>query len=191
MCATVGTDSIAVERTPTAQAHPRAAGPTEPHDLRCIRAPMSHRVDCARCRARRSRRPRPSRSWIDGAAARGPLAADFRLDAGLVAIFVASRIVVVGGRARRRVPHPPQPGAQPRGRRPDPAQPDELGWLVLPRASSPTATRPTPVAGAYSNVAFPPLYPALVKLLSLPIPGIRGRRRRSSSRTWRSCSRSA
>ncbi len=31
-----------------------------------------------------------------------------------------------------------------------------------------------PVSGAYANVAFPPLYPALVKTLSLPFPGFEG-----------------
>jgi hypothetical protein len=31
-----------------------------------------------------------------------------------------------------------------------------------------------PVSGAYANVAFPPLYPAFVKLLSLPFPGYEG-----------------
>ena len=32
----------------------------------------------------------------------------------------------------------------------------------------------TPVSGDYSNVAFPPLYPALVRALSAPIPGSEG-----------------
>lgn len=32
----------------------------------------------------------------------------------------------------------------------------------------------TPVSGDYSNVAFPPLYPALIRALSAPIPGSEG-----------------
>jgi len=46
------------------------------------------------------------------------------------------------------------------------------GWYYLGIVSN--GYQADPVAGAYSNVAFPPLYPLLIRLLSFPVPGAAG-----------------
>jgi hypothetical protein len=101
------------------------------------------------------------------------LASHFRLDAGLIAIFVASRIVVLGAAlvAEYLIPRNPAlvPGADGPILR---SLTTWDGWYYLGIVAN--GYQADPVAGAYSNVAFPPLYPALVQLLSLPIPSYAG-----------------
>jgi Mannosyltransferase (PIG-V) len=108
--------------------------------------------------------------WRSGARA---LAADFRLDAGLVAIFVASRIVVLFAALVAEYLIPRNPGLNPGAEGPILRSLTSWdGWYYLGIVAN--GYQADPVAGAYSNVAFPPLYPALVKLLSFPFPSSAG-----------------
>ena len=108
--------------------------------------------------------------WRGGARA---VAADFRLDAGLVAIFFASRIVVVGAALVAEYLLPRNPALNPGADGPILRSLTSWdGWFYLGIVGN--GYQADPVAGAYSNVAFPPLFPALVKLLTLPIPGYAG-----------------
>ena len=108
--------------------------------------------------------------WRAGAHA---VAADFRLDPGLLAIFFASRIVVVGAALVAEYMIPRNPALDPGADGPILRSLTTWdGWFYLGIAGN--GYQADPVAGAYSNVAFPPLYPALVKLLSLPVPGYAG-----------------
>ena len=99
--------------------------------------------------------------------------ADLSVGAGLIAIFVASRLVVVGAAlvAEYFIPRNPAlvPGADGPILR---SLTTWDGWFYLGIVAN--GYQADPVAGAYTNVAFPPLYPALVKLVSLPAPGFAG-----------------
>ncbi len=99
--------------------------------------------------------------------------ADLRLDAGLVALFVASRVLLVIAAvvAEALIPRNPAliPGADGPILR---SLTSWDGWFYLGIVRD--GYQALPVADAYSNLAFPPLYPALVRLLSLPIPGSEG-----------------
>ena len=98
---------------------------------------------------------------------------DFRLDAGLIAIFVASRIVVVGAALVAEYLIPRNPALEPGADGPILRSLTTWdGWYYLGIVAN--GYQADPVAGPYTNVAFPPLYPALVKLLSLPTPGHAG-----------------
>ncbi|HET9085022.1 MAG TPA: mannosyltransferase family protein [Candidatus Limnocylindrales bacterium] len=108
--------------------------------------------------------------WRVGARA---LAADFRLDAGLITIFVASRIIVIGAALVAEYFIPRNPALDPGADGPILRSLTTWdGWWYLGIAAN--GYHADPAVGAYSNVAFPPLYPAIVKLLSLPIPGYAG-----------------
>ena len=108
--------------------------------------------------------------WRGGARA---VVADFRLDAGLIAIFVASRIVVVGAALVAEYLLPRNPALNPGAEGPILRSLTSWdGWFYLGIVGS--GYQADPVAGAYTNVAFPPLYPALVKVLSLPVPQYAG-----------------
>lgn len=98
---------------------------------------------------------------------------DFRLDAGLIAIFVASRIVVVGAALVAEYLIPRNPALEPGADGPILRSLTTWdGWYYLGIVAN--GYQADPVAGPYTNVAFPPLYPALVTLLSLPTPGHAG-----------------
>jgi Gpi18-like mannosyltransferase len=111
-----------------------------------------------------------SRGWRTGARA---LVDDFRLDAGLVAIFVASRLAILAAAfaAENLIPRNTQltPGADGPIVR---SLTSWDGWYYLGIVAN--GYQAQPVSGAYSNVAFPPLYPVLVKLLSFPLPAYAG-----------------
>jgi hypothetical protein len=111
-----------------------------------------------------------SRGWRAGARA---LADDFRLDAGLITIFVASRLIVLVAAlvAEYLIPRNPllNPGADGPLLR---SLTSWDGWYYLGIAAN--GYQADPVAGAYSNIAFPPLYPAIVGLLSFPFPAYAG-----------------
>lgn len=111
-----------------------------------------------------------SHGWRTGARA---LLDDFRLDAGLVTIFVASRLVILVAAlvAENLITRNPllNPGAGGPLLR---SLTSWDGWYYLGIVAN--GYQADPVAGAYSNVAFPPLYPAIVKLLSFPFPAYAG-----------------
>ena len=101
------------------------------------------------------------------------LADDLRLDAGLIAIFAASRFLIVVAAVVAETLIPRNPGLNPGADGPIIRSLTSWdGWYYLGIVSG--GYQADPVAGAYSNVAFPPLYPALVKVLSLPFPAFAG-----------------
>ena len=101
------------------------------------------------------------------------LANAFRLDAGLVAIFVASRVLIVVAAIVAEYLIPRNPGLNPGADGPILRSLTSWdGWYYLGIVAG--GYQADPVVDAYSNVAFPPLYPALIKLLSLPFPAYAG-----------------
>src|SRR5688572_22804210 len=114
--------------------------------------------------------PMPAVGWRERL---GALAAELRLDRGLVALFVASRVLIVAAAfvAEALIPRNPllEPGAD------GPILRSLTSWdgafyLSIVR----DGYQADLVPGAYSNIAFPPLYPLIVRLLSWPIPGSEG-----------------
>ena len=103
----------------------------------------------------------------------GAVAAELRLDGGLVMLFVASRLLIVVAAfvAEALIPRNPllEPGADGPILR---SLTSWDGWYYLGIVRD--GYQADPVSGAYSNVAFPPLYPFVVRLLSWPIPGSEG-----------------
>src|SRR6476619_5848477 len=101
------------------------------------------------------------------------LARELRLDGGLVALFVASRLLVVVAAvvAENLIPRNAAlvPGADGPILR---SLTSWDGWYYLGIVSG--GYQAAPVAGAYSNVAFPPLYPFLIKAFSFPFPEAAG-----------------
>lgn len=114
--------------------------------------------------------PLPARGWRHRLA---QLAAEFRLDGGLVALFVASRVLIVlaAFAAETLIPRNPElePGVDAPIMR---SLTSWDGWYYLGIVRD--GYQGEPVSGAYANVAFPPLYPAVVRALSWPIPGSEG-----------------
>ena len=112
----------------------------------------------------------PALGWRERLSA---IALDLRLDGGLVALFVASRLIigVAAFVAEALIPRNPllDPGADGPILR---SLTSWDGWYYLGIVRD--GYQADPVSGAYSNIAFPPLYPALVRLLSWPIPGSEG-----------------
>jgi len=108
--------------------------------------------------------------WRSGARA---LAGEFRLGAGLIAIFVASRLVVIVAALVAEYLVPRNAALTPGATGPILTSLTSWdGWYYLGIVAN--GYQADPVAGAYSNVAFPPLYPAIVKVLSLPFPAYAG-----------------
>lgn len=101
------------------------------------------------------------------------LAGALRLDAGLVALFIASRAIVAVAAfvAESLIPRNPAliPGADGPILR---SLTSWDGWFYLGIVRE--GYQASPVADAYSNLAFPPLYPAIVRILSMPFPGFEG-----------------
>ena len=114
--------------------------------------------------------PMPALGWRERVSA---VATELRLDGGLVALFVASRLLIVVAAfvAEALIPRNPllEPGADGPILR---SLTSWDGWYYLGIVRD--GYQADPVSGAYSNIAFPPLYPALVRLLSWPIPGSEG-----------------
>ncbi|MEA2578910.1 MAG: hypothetical protein QOD78_2498, partial [Chloroflexota bacterium] len=114
--------------------------------------------------------PMPALGWRERA---GALAVELRLDGGLVALFVASRLLIVFAAfvAEALIPRNPllDPGADGPILR---SLTSWDGWYYLGIVRD--GYQADPVSGAYSNIAFPPLYPMLVRLLSFPIKGSEG-----------------
>jgi hypothetical protein len=98
---------------------------------------------------------------------------DLRLDGGLIALFVASRILIVVAAVVAEYLLPRNPLLVPGDGSPILTSLTSWdGWYYLGIARD--GYQADPVAGAYTNVAFPPLYPMLIRLFSLPFPGYEG-----------------
>ena len=101
------------------------------------------------------------------------LVAELWLDGPVVAMFAVSRLLIVAAAfvAETLIPRNPllDPGADGPILR---SLTSWDGWYYLGIARD--GYQALPVSGAYANVAFPPLYPALVKALALPFPGYEG-----------------
>jgi hypothetical protein len=114
--------------------------------------------------------PMPALGWRERLSA---VATELRLDGGLVALFVASRLLIVVAAfvAEALIPRNPllEPGADGPILR---SLTSWDGWYYLGIVRD--GYQADPVSGAYSNIAFPPLYPVLIRLLSWPIPGSEG-----------------
>jgi hypothetical protein len=114
--------------------------------------------------------PMPALGWRERV---GALAVELRLDGGLVALFVASRLLILVAAfvAEALIPRNPllDPGADGPILR---SLTSWDGWYYLGIVRD--GYQADPVSGAYSNIAFPPLYPMLVRLLSFPIKGSEG-----------------
>jgi hypothetical protein len=114
--------------------------------------------------------PMPALGWRQRL---GAIALELRLDSGLVALFFASRVLIVLAAfvAEALIPRNPLlvPGADGPILR---SLTSWDGWYYLGIVRD--GYQADPVAGAYANIAFPPLYPMLVRLLSSPIPGSEG-----------------
>jgi hypothetical protein len=103
----------------------------------------------------------------------GHLAARTQLDRGLVAVFLASRVLVLLAAFTAGALIPRNPAL-------DPGVDAPLlqsltswdGWYYLGIVRD--GYQAAPVSGEYTNVAFPPLYPAVIRALSAPIPGSEG-----------------
>lgn len=103
----------------------------------------------------------------------GNLAARTQLDRGLVAIFVASRVLVLLAAFTAETLIPRNPALDPGVDAPILRSLTSWdGWYYLGIVRE--GYQAAPVSGAYSNVAFPPLYPAVVRVLSAPFPGSEG-----------------
>jgi hypothetical protein len=114
--------------------------------------------------------PMPALGWRERV---GALAVELRLDGGLLALFVASRLLIVIAAfvAEALIPRNPllDPGADGPILR---SLTSWDGWYYLGIVRD--GYQADPVSGAYSNIAFPPLYPMLVRLLSFPMKGSEG-----------------
>lgn len=108
--------------------------------------------------------------WRAWATAR---ADDLRIDGGLIALFVASRILVILAAVVAEYLIPRNPLLVPGDASPILTSLTSWdGWYYMGIARD--GYQADPVSGAYSNVAFPPLYPMLIRLLALPFPGYQG-----------------
>jgi hypothetical protein len=114
--------------------------------------------------------PMPALGWRERLSA---VATELRLDGGLVALFVASRLLILVAAfvAEALIPRNLllEPGADGPILR---SLTSWDGWYYLGIVRD--GYQAAPVAGDYANIAFPPLYPVLIRLLSWPIPGSEG-----------------
>ena len=112
----------------------------------------------------------PTASWR---ARLSGLLAEISIDRNLMAMFVASRLLVVVAAFVAENLIPRNPGLIPGAGGPllrSLTSWDGFYYLGIARDGYQAA----PVVGAYSNVAFPPLFPLLVRVLSVPFPGAQG-----------------
>jgi hypothetical protein len=103
----------------------------------------------------------------------GHLAARTQLDRGLVALFVTSRLLVLLAAFTAETLIPRDPALDPGVDAPILRSLTSWdGWYYLGIVRD--GYQASPVSGDYANVAFPPLYPAVVRVLSAPFPGSDG-----------------
>jgi hypothetical protein len=101
------------------------------------------------------------------------LGADLVPEAGVIALFVATRIIVVFAAFAAEYLVPRNPALTGGAAGPIVTSLTSWdGWYYLGIAHD--GYQASPVAGAYTNVAFPPLFPLLVRVLSLPVPAFHG-----------------
>jgi hypothetical protein len=118
----------------------------------------------------RSAVPFPARGWRDRFS---EIAGDLRLDSGILAVFVVSRLLVVAAAFVSEALIPRNPSLEPGAAGPIIGSLTSWdGWYYLGIVRD--GYQADPVSGAYANVAFPPLYPAVVRALSWPFPGSEG-----------------
>ncbi|HSL77844.1 MAG TPA: glycosyltransferase family 39 protein [Candidatus Limnocylindrales bacterium] len=114
--------------------------------------------------------PYPAEGWRSRI---GDLAARTQLDRGLVMIFVASRLLVLLAAFTAETLIPRNPALDPGVDAPILRSLTSWdGWYYLGIVRD--GYQAGPVSGEYENVAFPPLYPAVVRALSAPFPGSEG-----------------
>ena len=98
---------------------------------------------------------------------------EIALDGGLVAMFVASRLLLIVAAIVAEYLIPRNPLLVPGDGAPILTSLTSWdGWYYLGIVRD--GYQAAPVDGAYSNVAFPPLYPLIVWVLSRPFPGAAG-----------------
>lgn len=115
-------------------------------------------------------RPLSAMSWRAHVRA---LTDEIALDRGLVAIFVASRLLIVLAAIVAEYLLPRNPLLVPGDGAPILTSLTSWdGWYYLGIVHD--GYQAAPVDGAYSNVAFAPLYPTIVRALSMPLPGAAG-----------------
>jgi hypothetical protein len=103
----------------------------------------------------------------------GVLASDLRLDGGVVAMFVASRLLLVVAAIVAETLIPRNPALVPGDGAPILTSLTSWdGWYYLGIARD--GYHADPVSGAYRDVAFAPLFPLLVRILSAPWPALAG-----------------
>ncbi len=103
----------------------------------------------------------------------GMLAADFRLDGGVVAMFVASRVLLVVAAIAAEALIPRNPALIPGDHAPILTSLTSWdGWYYLGIARD--GYHADPVSGVYRDVAFAPLFPFVVRVLSTPWPAFAG-----------------
>jgi hypothetical protein len=103
----------------------------------------------------------------------GGLAADLRLDGGVVAMFVASRLLLVVAAIVAEALIPRNPALVPGDHAPILTSFTSWdGWYYLGIARD--GYHADPVSGAYRDVAFAPFFPFVVRVLSAPWPAFAG-----------------
>lgn len=103
----------------------------------------------------------------------GALASDFRLDAGVVAMFVASRLLLVVAAVVAEALIPRNAALIPGDHAPILTSLTSWdGWYYLGIARD--GYHADPVSGAYRDVAFAPLFPVVIRVLSAPWPAFTG-----------------
>lgn len=96
-----------------------------------------------------------------------------RLDGGLVAVFVASRLLLLAAAVVAETLIPRNPALTSGDGAPILRSLTSWdGWYYLGIVRD--GYQADPVSGAYTNLPFPPLYPMLIKILSAPFPAYAG-----------------
>lgn len=110
---------------------------------------------------------------LDGRHRLRSVVAELRLDRALVAWFVASRLLVLVAAFVAEFLLPRNPELGPGDSAPILTSLTSWdGWYYIGIVRD--GYQAVPVVDSYSNIAFPPLYPLVVRFFSLPFPGFEG-----------------